>query len=153
MKGNKKVIDSLVASAPMEAQLAAQYHLDAQSVHHDGLKDIAHKLAKFGEDAEDYLKEIVCAILCFDGKPAYSAGSVETRESITAVFQKALDAEMAISTAYNDYAVTAMEARDDDTRNKFEHLIKWHDQHACWLEKQLRQIAYLSEKDYVSEHI
>jgi len=150
MNGDPKVIGVLQQAASMEARLNVQYHLDKRDLRYRGLKKLADKYCGFGEDAESYLKEITDRIFFLGADPAYGAANAATRATLTDILQKALDAETAIVDAYNGYAVLALEAKDDNTRNKSEHWIKWHeDDHIDWLERQLAQIALMGETEYV----
>ena len=151
MKGNPLVIDALQKAASLEAALATQYHLDKRDARYMRLKSISKKLNGFGEDCEDYLKQVVDRILFLGGKPEYSAGSALTSATITEIFQDALASETVIVAAFNEMAITAMNAKDDNTRNKFEHWIKAHENdHIDWLEGQLASIATLGEQNYLT---
>jgi bacterioferritin (cytochrome b1) len=154
MRGNPVVVTSLISAAGMEAALAAQYHADVRDLKFQGLKSLKHKLSGFGEQCEQYLKEISDKVLELGGKLEYAAGSVAEVASITDLLQRALDSEMAIVKTFNDYYLQAQEAKDADTRNLYEHWIKWHThKHIGWLERQLAQIKQFSESAYLLEKI
>lgn len=151
MKGSPVVIDLLMQAATMEAALVTQYHLDKVDAKFQRLKCVAKKLSEFGEDCESYLKEIDQHIFFLGGSPAYSGGSASTSATITELYTRALACEVALVTAFNEFAIVCMNAKDDNTRNKFEHWIKWHeDNHIDWLEGQLASIEALGgEQQYL----
>lgn len=150
MKGNPAVIQALQSAVSMETSLQLQYHLDKRDLRYQSLKKMASKFSSFGEDGEFYAKEITDRIFFLGGDPQYASAMAQTRASVTEILQKALDAEIAIVTAYNDFAILAMNAKDDNSRNLIEHWVKWHeDNHIDWLERQLAQIEDLGEVEYV----
>jgi bacterioferritin len=150
MKGSPEVIATLQKAASMELAIEVQYHLDKRDLRYQSLKKLASKFATFGEDSECYLKEITDRIFFLGADPEYLPAGATTRTSVTEILQRSLDAETAIVTAYNEWAILAAEFKDDNTRNKFEHWIKWHeDEHIDWLERQLAQISEISELEYV----
>ena len=163
MKGDPKVIADLQKFLAMEIQLSAQYALDARTLRDLGLKSLGKRICNFGDDCEDYVKKLSKRLLFFGVKPEYSLTlTVQTNDNLTGMFQAALDAEAEIVAAYNDAAIVAMNAKDDNTRNLFEHLIKFHEMnhsgktggaHIDWLQRKLAQIAEYGEKEFRLEHI
>ena len=163
MKGDPKVIAALQAAIPMELALSAQYKLDARNLKHLGLKKLGCKLAYFAKDCDRFVGKLADRLLYFDVAPQYSVTlNANTADGLTAMFQAACDAEAELVTAYNESALAAMNAKDDNTRNLFEHLIKFHEQnhtgekggaHIEWLEEKLAQIALYGEKEFRLEYI
>jgi bacterioferritin (cytochrome b1) len=150
MKGNDAVVKSLMTSATMEAELATQYHLDKRDLKFQGLDRLAKKFKCYGEDCEDFTKEIVDKVFLLGGSPAYNAGNISEALSVTAIFQRALEKENAIILAFNDYYIVAVNAKDADTRNQYEHWIKDHThEHIKWLERELDIIETMTEAVYL----
>lgn len=150
MKGDPKVLEALERAAAHELAAAVQYRLNERDLRYQGLKTLARKFCKFGGNSEDYLEEITDRILLLGGDPAYAAARATTASSLTETLQKALDAETAMVSDYNLSVALAVAAGDDNTRNKFEHWIKWHeDGQIDWLERQLAQIRSLGESEYI----
>lgn len=151
MKGNSDVIGTLQEAASMELALAVQYMLDKRDLKYQSLKCLSSKFACFGKDSESYLKEITDRIFFLGSDPEYAPAGAQTRESVADILGKALEAETALVAAYNEWAILAAEAKDDNTRNKFEHWIKWHeDEHIDWLERQLAQISEIGLSAYIA---
>lgn len=152
MKGDPQVIADLNTALGMEATLNEQYRLSARALKFLGFKCMKNKIEDLGDDTSDYRRDLLDRVYFLGGTPAYGIGSPADRGSITAIFQNALDMEMAIVAAFQGFLVTAMNVRDDNTRNKYEHWIKWHeDDHISWLEKQLRLIDAMGEVAYIQE--
>jgi bacterioferritin (cytochrome b1) len=68
--------------------------------------------------------------------------------SVTAMMQRELGLEMGIVEPYEKAVVVAQQALDDTTRNLFEHLLKWHQEHVDHLERELGLITKLGEAGY-----
>jgi bacterioferritin len=153
MKGNEAVIASLKEAAAIEAALATQYRLDKRQLKRWGLSGIAKKIGGFYDDAEDWLNWFVDRLLLFNQKGDYAGGRAVNRSTVADTLQKALDAEEALQKRFNEMAIEAMKASDDNTRNHLEHAIKAHEDHIEWLERQLALIATLGLKEYIAEHI
>lgn len=150
MKGDPKVINTLIAAASLEAGLALQYHLDKRDLKFQGLNRLAKKLSGFGEDCECFTKEITDKVFLLGGSLKIEAGSVTEATSVTEVLQRSLDYEARIISAFNDSYVIAQNAKDADTRNEYEHWIKAHTHgHIAWLEKELSVIGQFGEAVYL----
>jgi bacterioferritin len=157
MKGSPKVIAVLQAALPMEATLNEQYRNDEALLRFWHLKKLPGKIDKFGDDAHQYRRMIGKRLLRISGdEPAtaqFSIGPVKCPTSVTAMFSDDLASELAICTAYEDNVAICTAEKDDDSRNLFEHLIKWHHDSVAWLEAQLRLIKSLGEQEYLAEKL
>jgi bacterioferritin len=151
MTGNPDVIKALQAAVAAESHLNIQYRLDWRSLKFLGVKKIACKIKSLGCDAHRFLKKVTDRLLLLGGNPGYVAAPVTEQPTLTATFQAELALEMAIIQPYEEAIQTSMKALDDTTRNLFEHLLKWHQQHVGWLEQQLRLIAGIGEDEYIAE--
>ena len=149
MTGNPQVITSLQAAAASEARLAMQYALDKRSLRFIGVKKT--NAGSYSDDAHCYFKKVTKRILLLGGDPSYTIGDIKEQDTVTDLYANELAMEMAIVTPYEQAVQTAMKALDDTTRNLFEHLLKWHQQHVAWLEQQLRLIKTLGENEYIAE--
>ena len=154
MTGNPEVIQALQAALPLEAHLNIQYRHDWRVVKYWGVKKIACELKDFGKDAHCWMKKVADRILFLGGNTNYTVGEISEEKSLTEILQAELALEMAIIAPYEQAIQTAMKALDDTTRNVFEHLLKWHEQHVGWLEQQLRLIdAVGGEAEYIAEKL
>jgi bacterioferritin len=157
MKGKPEVLKALQAAIASEAHLNAQYRTDWREVKFMGLKGIQGKIRKFGCDAHGWLKRVQDRVLFLGGSTAYDAAPVTEAESLTELLENELTLEMAIVTPYEQAIGTCTKALDDASRNLFEHLLKWHQKHVGWLERQLSLISGLAvgtgEARYISEKL
>ncbi len=154
MKGSPEVIKTLQAALAQEAHLNVQYRHDWRIVKFMGVKKVACKIKDLGDDAHCFMKKVADQVLFLGGGTSYSMGPITDQPSLTAVFENQLKLEMAIIEPYEQAVQTAMQALDDTTRNLFEHLLKWHQEHVGWLEQQLQLIQTVGgEAEYIAEKL
>jgi len=137
MKGNPEVVAVLQSALALEATIHLQYGTDARCLREVGLKKNAKKAADFGGDSGKFLGMVEDRVLFLEGSVAYAPAPVLDSASVTAMLQRELGLEMAIVAPYESAVVVAQQALDDTTRNLFEHLLKWHQEHVDHLEREL----------------
>jgi len=160
MVGNPQVIKSLQAALPLEAHLNIQYRTDQRVVKFMGVSKIAGKIKGFGDDAHLFQGKLQKQLMFLESVGTDSPINVNftimpivTAPSITELLRHDLGLEVSSCTQYEDWAIQAWNNKDDETRNLFEHLIKWKHDHVRWLEKQLRLIKGLGENEYIAENM
>ncbi|SRR5216684_318462 len=156
MRGNPTVIKNFQDALPLEAHLNLQYRMNARLLRFDGLKKLGNKFTGFADDAHSWLKAVTNQLLFLSGDGTgspYQPAPVGQPGSVTAIITDSLAMVVQICDLYETNVVTASAAKDDLSRNLWEHLIKWHRDHQQWFEKQLRLIATLTEKDYIAEKL
>ena len=153
MTGSPSVITALKMAQNLEAGLSLQYGLNASCLSDMGVKKLAKRVDKYSENSEEYLEKVTERVLFLDGDPSFTVADIKAQTSVTDLLQYSLNAEMAIVNLYESYIQTCVAARDDGTRNLFEHLIKWHQKNVDWLEEQLDLIAGLSEEVFIAQKI
>ncbi len=154
MKGSPEVIKALQSALALEAHLNIQYRHDWRIVKFMGVKKVACKIKGLGGDAHCFMKKVADRILFLGGDTNYSVGAITDQPNLTAVFENELKLELAIVEPYEQAVQTAMKALDDTTRNLFEHLLKWHQDHVGWLEQQLQLIQTVGgEGEYIAEKL
>lgn len=150
MKGDATVIKNLFAAASLEAALVEQYRIDYISMDLVEAKLLYKLYCKFYKDTEDYLECLLTRLSYFDQNPAYSVGDVAgPGEDWLDTLPEALKREVAIVEAYQGYCKQAWDALDDNTRNIYEHLIKWHECHIAKLEKHIDKRKRLGDEAYL----
>lgn len=150
MKGSPQVIETLQSAAAAEAHLNLQYRLDTRLLKFMGIRQVAKHADEYGNDTHDFLKYVTKRILFLEGDPSYQIPKVVEQSTLTALLKAELALELAIVKPYEDAVQVAMKALDDSTRNLFEHLLKWHEKHVDWLERQVRLIEGMGEATYIS---
>lgn len=155
MNGNPAVVKLLQAAIPGEAHLNLQYRMNARLLKFEGISKASKTFSKFAGDQHDFLKAVTDQLLFLSDDPAskataaYQPAGIAEPKSITELLESSLGFENAICAQYEQGIPVATAARDDETRNLFEHLIKWHHDHVRWLEKKLRNIAKYGEDQIV----
>lgn len=153
VEGNPDVIRALQAAIASEGQLNAQYRLDWRVLGFMGIDKIADKFDGYGDDAHTWLKLVTDRCLLLGGDASYEGARYEQHADLVGALNAAHDLEMGILEPYEKAIQVCMEALDDATRNLFEHLIKWHQKHVAWIEKQLRLIDGLTVETYTAEKL
>lgn len=155
MKGNEIVIANLMDAAAGEAHIALQLKLDARVMKAFGVKSVASKLGAMAGDSEDYLhKQIVRRLLALGSDAQYDAGTITSGDPVSAILKNALALITDLATKYEGYCKQAWDVDDDETRNIYEHLIKWHNKSIVWLERQINLIDVVGgDAQYVSAKI
>lgn len=153
MKGDPQVIANLQTAATMEATLNEQYRLDARTFKFLRVKTLKCKAESFGDDCSDRRREILDRIYFLGGTPAYTIGAPkEGGVGVQAILQNQLNLENALLPFFQKACAQAWQALDDNTRNLYEHWIKWHENdHIVWLEGQIRILNAIGEIEYISE--
>jgi bacterioferritin (cytochrome b1) len=153
VNSNDSVLTSLRAALPGEATLNLQYRMNTRVLKMMGVKKTADKMSDYADDAHQFLKKLSKQLLNLGGSSDYSPRAITQPATLTAMLTQAVADEKTICDAYERNIQVAVKALDDMTRNLWEHLIKWHRGHQFWLERQLRLIAELTEKDYIEEKL
>ncbi len=150
MKGDSTVIKNLFAAASMEANLVEQYRIDYLSMEVVGAERLEDLFCKYYDCSEKYLECLVKRLAYFDQNPAYTSGDVEgPGEKWLDTVDEALARETAVVEAYQGFCKQAWDVMDDNTRNIYEHLIKWHEKHICKLEKEIEKKKRLGDDGYL----
>jgi bacterioferritin len=152
-QGNPKVIAALQQSLVYEAHLNLQYRNDQRLLKFMGVKPLAGHIKSFGDDAHDWQKAVTKQLLFLGGNVAYEIPPITSPDTVTDVFTDALVLEMATVDPFETAIQTAMAAKDDASRNLWEHLRKWHNKHILWLNRQLVLIKGTGENDYIAQFI
>lgn len=159
MKGSPEVIQALQAALAAESHLNLQYRLDRESLKLAGVKKVAGKIEGFADDAHRFRSKVNRQLLFLaegmTGAASYAVPPVVEQASVTELLRNELALNMAICAGYERGIPVATAALDDETRNLFEHLVKWHHGHVRWLEQQLRLIAGYAggESDYITTQV
>lgn len=158
MQGNPSVIKTLQAAMPAEAHLNLQYRMDQRLAHFMGYKKIAKDFEQFGDDAHTFLKKVSKQLLWLSGDgdvptAEYAISKITEPGSIPDMCEAAQALETGICEAYEKAIQVCVAALDDETRNLYEHLIKWHHHHLRWLEKQARLVEDLGLAQFLAEQL
>ena len=157
MKGSPEVVKVLQAALAAESHLNLQYRLDRESLKHAGIKRAGAKVKKFAHEAHGFRSAVNKQLLFLAGDQAgaatYSVAPVIEQATVAALFDNELKLNMTICATYEQNIQVAVQALDDETRNLFEHLIKWHHDHVRWIEQQIRLIGSLGEGSYITTQV
>lgn len=152
---NAQVLSLLGDSVEMEVHLGLQYHVDRRFLKFKRFP-LHRKLSSFGEKVEEFTEQLMSQVLFLGGIIQYESGTITSQDpsgspsdSVKGIFEQELLLEESICEKYEDFIITAMEAKNDEVRNLLEHLVKWHHSQVSWLRAQLDWIGDLGIKDYI----
>ncbi len=137
MKGDTTVLSNLKTSADLESHLIEQYRVDKIAVKASGYSKLYKLFCGFYEDSEYFLKSLVKRVIYFDVNPSFNAGEVTGPDDLGELLKASLEFESAVVDQYQGFCAQAWDVKDDNTRNMYEHLIKWHEKHIAKLEKEI----------------
>lgn len=154
------VIKNLSETAGMLQDLHNQYQLGKRKMKHTGIDCIGNKLGKFQHSCHKHLNKVIRrAMFLGDEDFTYKVSpSVRSPDEIEAILQELLTQELDLVEKLQIYLKQAMTADDDNTRNLYEHLIKWHEDEwrgssgkapIDWLEQQISLIKKFGVKEYL----
>jgi bacterioferritin len=153
MQGNPSVIATLQVALKSATQLHVQYRADRSVLQFMGIKRVAKHIGKFGDDTHEWMAEFKKRLLLLGGTIDTVIGPIVQRNTIGDIFTAELAAEMAFKDPSEDAVQVAVNARDDTTRNLFEHLLKDSEERIGWLEQQIRLLTSIGEPEYISAKI
>ncbi len=153
MKGDPKVIKGLQAALSFEATLQLQYQADVRMLKAMDLNSLAARSSDYAGETHGFLDKLMKRLIFFGQSVAYSPDPVEDRSDVAALLAGELQLEMAVIEPYEQQVEVARLAYDDTTRNLYEHLLKWHQQHVEKLEREQSLLDKLGEQEYVSARI
>jgi bacterioferritin (cytochrome b1) len=151
--GDPKVIAVYQEALVFEAHLNLQYRMDQRQLKFMGLKPIAKKMHKFGDDAHRWQGSVTKHLMFLGADAAYKIPEITNQATLTAILSDALDLEMATVKPYEEGIEICRVAMDDASRNGLEHYRKWHNVHISWLMTNLNLIKMVGEDDYITTKI
>lgn len=151
MNLNQKIIDALNVLMKHELTAIDIYFLHSRIFQNRGLNQIAFKLEGEWADEVAHVKLIVDRILFLRGTPDFSARfSFSGEQNITAMLEEELRLEYLVGGDLKDTVVMCEESKDFGTRQMLLSLLDDSEKdHIHWLEKQLKLIAQIGEKNYI----
>lgn len=155
MKGNTKVIDALNRLLANELTAMDQYFIHSRMYQDWGLNKLFERIDHEFNDEKDHASALIERILFLEGTP-----NMTTRESIAvgkdvpSMLQNDLDLEYGVQTLLKDTIKLCEQEQDFVSRNMLTTLLKdTEEDHAYWLEQQLRLIKLLGLPNYLQSQM
>jgi bacterioferritin len=154
MNGDDAVVERLNDVLTAELTAVNQYFLDAKMFDNWGYPRLgAHfRTESIGEmkDAESLMERL----LYLEGHPnVQRLGSIATGETPTEKLSLALDLERLAVERLNQGIALCVARGDNGTRDLLEEILEGEEEHADWLETQLRVIDQIGEALYLTQQV
>lgn len=151
MKGHQEIIDAL--NGLLAAELAAmdQYFIHAEMYADMGLSKLHTRIAHEFDDEKGHAKQLIERILFLEGKPdMHTRTPVRIGQDVEEMLGNDLRLEYEVGDALKTAIALCERERDFQTRAVLQQLLEDTEQdHAHWLEQQLRLIKLLGRENYL----
>lgn len=151
MKGNKKVIDRLNTLLTAELTAADQYLAHSRMFENWGYRKLHERVAHERLEELEHADKLIRRILFLDGTPdVASRDALNIGADVASMLKNDLAYEYAVVTALRDAMALCETERDYQTRAILGELLKdTEEDHAYWLEQQLRLIDAMGLQNYL----
>jgi bacterioferritin len=151
MKGKQNIIDAL--NGLLAAELAAmdQYFIHSEMYADWGLSKLHERIAHEFDDEKGHAKQLIERILFLEGKPdMHTRTPVRVGQVVEEMLANDLQLEYEVGAALKDAIALCEQEQDYQTRNVLLGLLAdTEEDHAYWLEQQLRLIKMLGKPNYL----
>ncbi|RTQ99868.1 bacterioferritin [Halomonas nitroreducens] len=155
MKGTPEIIDAL--NGLLAAELAAmdQYFIHAEMYADMGLHKLHERIAHEFDDEKGHAKQLIERILFLEGKPdIHTRTPVRIGQDVEEMLANDLQLEYEVGDALKAAIALCERERDFQTRTVLMPLLTDTEQdHAYWLEQQLRLIKLVGRENYLAEQM
>ena len=154
MKGVKEVVDLLNEVLAGELVAINQYFLHAKMCKNWGFLKIAAKVREESIDEMKHAEILTDRILFLDGLPNLQRlDRLHIGQTLPEQFQSDLDLEYRAVKRLNDGIALCREKGDNATESLLSKILVSEEEHADWLETQLRLIEQLGLTAYLTEQM
>ena len=154
MKGNRDVIDLLNEVLAGELVAINQYFLHAKMCKNWGYDRIAAAVRHESIDEMKHADELAERILFLDGLPNFQRlDKLVIGQTVPEQFQADLDLEYRAIKRLNDGIRLCRERGDSGSEDMLTKILRAEEEHADWLETQLRLISELGDKTYLAQQL
>lgn len=154
MKGHKEVIALLNEVLTGELTGINQYFLHAKLCENWGYHRLAKKNRDESIDEMKHADEVIGRILYLDGVPNLQRlFKVNVGETVLEQLKLDLDLEKEAIARFNKGVALSRDLGDNGTRELLAKLLVSEEEHADWLESQLRLVEQIGEPNYLAQQI
>lgn len=154
MKGAKEVIDLLNEVLAGELVAINQYFLHAKLCQNWGYKRIAQKVRKESIDEMKHADVLADRILFLDGLPNFQRlDRLNIGQTVPEQFKSDLDLEYRAIKRLNDGIKLCRDLGDNGSEDLLTRILVSEEEHADWLETQIRLIDQLGATAYLAEQL
>lgn len=154
MQGNKKVIDYMNFLLSNELAARDQYFIHSRMYSEWGYTKLFDRIGHEMEDETAHAEGFIRRILMLGGTPNMVSAPVKVGKDILEMLQFDLDTELEVRENLKKGVKLCEEQQDYVTRELLVNQLKdTEEDHAHWLEQQLRLIKILGEQNYLQSQI
>jgi bacterioferritin len=151
MKGDVKVIDSLNRLLASELTAMDQYFIHSRMYQDWGFTKLYERIDHEFDDEKGHAAALIERILFLEGRPDMSTrDGLRVGRDVPEMLQNDLKVEYEVGQLLKDAIALCEQKRDYQTREILEQLLAdTEEDHAYWLEQQLRLIGLLGLQNYL----
>ncbi|MCG7657591.1 bacterioferritin [Wielerella bovis] len=154
MQGDKEVIDYMNKLLAGELMARDQYFIHSRMYAEWGYTKLFDRIGHEMEDETQHANEFIRRILMLGGTPEMTPEPVRVGKNVPEMLQFDLDTELSVRQALKDGIKLCEEKQDYVTRDLLVNQLKdTEEDHAHWLEQQLRLIKMLGEQNYLQSQM
>ena len=154
MKGAKEVIDLLNEVLAGELVAINQYFLHAKMCQNWGYLRIASRVRHESIDEMKHADQLADRILFLEGLPNFQRlDKLSIGQTVPEQFKSDLDLEYRAVKRLNDGIRLCRDRGDNATEDLLTRILVSEEEHADWLETQIRLIEHLGETAYLAEQL
>ncbi|AFK62061.1 bacterioferritin [Advenella kashmirensis WT001] len=154
MKGHPKVIDYLNFLLSGELAARDQYFIHSRMYHEWGYTKLFERIGHEMQDETDHADALIRRILLLEGTPKMISADIRVGKDVPEMLQLDLDTEFEVRDNLKKGIALCEEAGDYVTREMLRaQLEDTEEDHAHWLEQQLRLIERLGLQNYLQSQL
>ncbi|KKO50249.1 bacterioferritin [Arsukibacterium sp. MJ3] len=155
MKGNQQVIAALNTLLANELAAMDQYFIHSRMYHDWGLHKLFERIDHEFDDEKGHASKLIERIIFLEGTPDLAnRDAIQVGKDVPAMLQNDLNVEYTVAKLLKKTMALCEQQQDYVTRNMLQQLLDdTENDHAHWLEQQLRLITMLGLPNYLQSQL
>ncbi|QRN41675.1 MAG: bacterioferritin [Neisseriaceae bacterium] len=154
MKGNQKVVDCLNKLLAGELMARDQYFIHSEMYRDWGYEKLYTKIHHEMSDEAEHARQFIARILLLQGTPKVVPEALHIGHDVPSMLRADLDIELKVRENLKKGITLCEQENDFITREILvQQLLDTEEDHAYWLEQQLRLIDEMGLKNYLQSNI
>lgn len=155
MQGNLKIIDALNTLLANELAAMDQYFIHSRMYHDWGLQKLFARIDHEFDDEKGHASTLIERIIFLGGTPNMTKrDAIHVGQDVPAMLQSDLNVEYTVQKLLKQTMALCEQEQDYVTRNMLQGLLDdTENDHAHWLEQQLRLIKMLGLQNYLQSQL
>lgn len=150
MQGKQVILDALNALLVYELAARDQYFIHSRMLDEWGFNKAATRIAHEMEDETGHSDGLIRRVLMLGGTPDMKPAPLNVGHDVVSIFENDLAVEISVVKHLREVMALAEKEQDYVTRDLLLPMLKdTEEDHAHWLEQQLRLIKLMGEQNYL----